>query len=67
LRRKILAFTRLNRCLICLVFELGDASKKLISFFENSKIWMILDSVIGLVMIWIAAGLVIFVYQNLFI
>jgi L-lysine exporter family protein LysE/ArgO len=48
-------------------FGLGYASKKLIPFFENSKTWMILDSVIGLVMVWIATGLVIFVYQNLLI
>jgi arginine exporter protein ArgO len=38
------------------------ASKKLISLFDISKTWMTLDSVIGLVMVWIATGLVIFFY-----
>ncbi|MFT6989388.1 MAG: L-lysine exporter family protein LysE/ArgO [Paraglaciecola sp.] len=46
-------------------FSLGYASKKLIPFFENSKTWVILDSLIGIVMCWIATSLVIFVYQDL--
>lgn len=45
-------------------FGLGYASKKLIPFFERSKTWVILDSLIGLVMCWIATGLVTFVLQN---
>jgi L-lysine exporter family protein LysE/ArgO len=44
-------------------FGLGYASKKLIPFFENSKTWVVLDALIGLVMCWIATGLVVFVYQ----
>jgi L-lysine exporter family protein LysE/ArgO len=48
-------------------FGLGYASKKLIPFFENSKTWMILDSIIGLVMCWIASGLATYVYQSLFV
>jgi len=47
-------------------FGLGYASKKLIPLFENSKIWVILDSIIGVVMCWIAVGLVAFVYQSLY-
>lgn len=47
-------------------FGLGYASKKLIPFFESSKTWLILDSVIGFVMFWIATGLAMFVYQSLF-
>ena len=46
-------------------FGLGYASKKLIPFFENTKTWMILDTIIGVVMCWIAAGLMVFVYQDL--
>lgn len=46
-------------------FGLGYASKKLIPFFESSKTWVVLDSLIGLVMFWIATSLVMFVYQNL--
>ena len=46
-------------------FGLGYASKKLIPFFESSKTWVVLDSLIGVVMCWIATGLTIFVYQNL--
>ncbi|MFT6778576.1 MAG: L-lysine exporter family protein LysE/ArgO [Paraglaciecola sp.] len=46
-------------------FGLGYASKKLIPLFENSKTWMVLDSFIGVVMYWIATGLVVFVYQGL--
>jgi L-lysine exporter family protein LysE/ArgO len=45
-------------------FGLGYASKKLIPLFENSKTWVVLDIIIGLVMTWIATGLAIFVYQN---
>jgi|TARA_B110000503_G_scaffold24688_1_gene38999 L-lysine exporter family protein LysE/ArgO len=48
-------------------FGLGYASKKLIPFFESSKTWVVLDSLIGTVMCWIATGLAIFVYQNLFV
>ena len=47
-------------------FGLGYASKKLIPLFENSKTWVILDSIIGVVMCWIAVGLVAFVYQSLY-
>ena len=47
-------------------FGLGYASKKLIPLFENSKTWVILDSVIGVIMCWIALGLVAFVYQSLY-
>lgn len=47
-------------------FGLGYASKKLIPFFESSKTWVILDSLIGVVMCWIATGLVIYVFQSLF-
>jgi L-lysine exporter family protein LysE/ArgO len=47
-------------------FGLGYASKKLIPFFESSKTWVVLDTIIGFVMCWIATGLVIFVYQNFF-
>jgi L-lysine exporter family protein LysE/ArgO len=39
-------------------FGLGYASKKLIPFFENSNTW---------VMCWVATGLVVFVYQSLFV
>jgi L-lysine exporter family protein LysE/ArgO len=45
-------------------FGLGYASKKLIPFFESSKTWVILDSLIGVVMCWIASGLAVFVYGN---
>ena len=47
-------------------FGLGYASKKLIPFFVSSKTWVALDSIIGVVMCWIATGLVIFVYQSFF-
>jgi L-lysine exporter family protein LysE/ArgO len=46
-------------------FGLGFASKKLIPFFESSKTWVILDTLIGVVMCWIATGLLVFVYQSL--
>jgi L-lysine exporter family protein LysE/ArgO len=46
-------------------FGLGYASKKLIPLFENSKTWVVLDILIGLVMTWIATSLVVFVYQSL--
>jgi L-lysine exporter family protein LysE/ArgO len=46
-------------------FGLGYASKKLIPFFESSKTWVVLDTLIGIVMFWIASGLLVFVYQNL--
>lgn len=46
-------------------FGLGYASKKLIPFFESSKTWVVLDTLIGFVMCWIATGLLVFVYQNL--
>lgn len=46
-------------------FGLGYASKKLIPFFESNRTWVVLDSLIGIVMCWIATGLAIFVYQNL--
>jgi L-lysine exporter family protein LysE/ArgO len=46
-------------------FGLGYASKKLMPLFENSKTWVVLDIIIGLVMTWIATGLAIFVYQNI--
>ena len=45
-------------------YGLGYASKKLIPFFESSKTWVVLDSLIGVVMCWIATGLATFVYQN---
>ena len=45
-------------------FGLGYASKKLIPFFESTKTWVVLDSIIGIVMFWIATGLVVFVYQH---
>jgi L-lysine exporter family protein LysE/ArgO len=48
-------------------FGLGYASKKLIPFFEDNKTWVILDTLIGAVMCWIATGLAVFVYQNLFV
>lgn len=48
-------------------FGLGYASKKLIPFFESNKTWVILDSLIGVLMCWIATGLAIFVYQGLFV
>ena len=47
-------------------FGLGYASKKRIPFFESSKKWVALDSTIGVVMCWIATGLLIFVYQSFF-
>lgn len=47
-------------------FGLGYASKKLIPYFENSKTWVVLDSLIGLFMCWIATGLVIYVYRSLY-
>ncbi|MEP1445916.1 MAG: LysE/ArgO family amino acid transporter [Paraglaciecola sp.] len=46
-------------------FGLGYASKKLIPYFESSKTWIVLDTLIGGVMWWIATSLVIFVYQSL--
>ncbi|WP_299084732.1 LysE/ArgO family amino acid transporter [uncultured Paraglaciecola sp.] len=46
-------------------FGLGYASKKLIPYFESSRTWVVLDSIIGVVMCWIATGLAAFVYQNL--
>ena len=45
-------------------FGLGYASKKLIPFFASNKIWVILDSIIGAVMCWIATGLAMFVYSG---
>lgn len=47
-------------------FGLGYASKKLIPFFESSKTWVVLDTIIGIVMCWIATSLVIFVYHSIF-
>ena len=47
-------------------FGLGYASKKLIPFFESSRTWLILDFLIGVVMCWIATGLMIFVYQSFY-
>lgn len=47
-------------------FGLGYASKKLIPFFESSKTWVVLDTIIGMVMCWIATSLVVFVYQSIF-
>jgi L-lysine exporter family protein LysE/ArgO len=46
-------------------FGLGYASKKLIPFFESSKTWVVLDFIIGVVMCWIATGLVMFFYENI--
>jgi len=48
-------------------FGLGYASKKLIPFFASNKTWVILDSIIGVVMCWIATGLVMFVYRSVFL
>ncbi len=45
-------------------FGLGYASKKLIPFFESDKTWVLLDTVIGLIMCWIASGLVLYVYHS---
>jgi L-lysine exporter family protein LysE/ArgO len=47
-------------------FGLGYASRKLIPFFENSRTWVILDLLIGVVMCWIATGLTIFAYQSFY-
>lgn len=48
-------------------FGLGYASKKLIPFFASNKTWVVLDSIIGVVMCWIATGLAMFVYQSVFV
>ena len=45
-------------------FGLGYASKKLIPFFESSRTWVVLDFIIGIIMCWIATGLIMFFYQN---
>ena len=45
-------------------FGLGYASKNLIPFFESSRTWVVLDFMIGIIMCWIATGLIMFVYQN---
>lgn len=47
-------------------FSLGYASKKLIPFFASNKTWVVLDTIIGMVMCWIATGLAAFVYQSVF-